>query len=133
VFSVDPGQRVADPEIACLLRGLGQVDRGFGRLKLAEQDRVVASGIGPVVQQAPGDRGDVAVAGFAPAGDPGPDLVDEVVRLDLSAVSSANSSCCWTPRLRGRGTGTKYELSLRPDTIRSVMPSLSNAKCLTGG
>lgn len=50
-----------------------------------------------------------------------------------SAVSSANSGCYWTPRLRGRGTGTKYELGWRPSTIRSVIPALSNAKWQVGG
>src|ERR1022692_4015337 len=52
--------------------------------------------------------------------------------LIWSAVSSPRSSCCWVPRLRGRGTGTKYELSRLCSTTRSVMPSLSKAKCLVG-
>ena len=49
-------ERVLDPGIAVLLGDLGDVDGGFEGLDLAEEELLLAVGIGPVVEQACGGR-----------------------------------------------------------------------------
>jgi hypothetical protein len=80
VLQIEP---VADPDIPRLLRGLGQVDGRLSGLQLAEKHRVVSLGVGPVLQQPPRYRGHIGTAQLPPARNPRPDVVDELVLLDL--------------------------------------------------
>ena len=69
--------------VADLLGGLGQVDRGLGRLDLAEEEAALAFLGAPVVEQVARRRRDVRVLLRPPACDRLADLVDDLVRLLL--------------------------------------------------
>ena len=75
-------QRVLDPGVAVLPGDLGDVDGGFERFDLAEEELLLAVGIGPVVEQARGRRRDADVAALAPERDAATDVVDELVLFD---------------------------------------------------
>ena len=108
---------VADPGVARLLGGLGEVDRGLGGFALREQDRIVALGVGPVLEEAAGGGRDVWVPLLRQMLTRSLTWLTKSFSRILSAVNSANSSSiCW-PRLRGRGTGTKYWLGRRPSPL----------------
>src|SRR5215468_466956 len=83
---------VADPGVAHLLCGLGEVDRGLGGLALDEQDRVVALRVGPVLEKAAGGGRDVRILLLAPDLDAVPAWLTKSFGRILSAVNSAKSS-----------------------------------------
>ena len=60
-------------------RNLGQVDNGFHRLDLAEEQPPLPFRSSPVVQQAPGDGGRVRPPGLPPVGHTFPEVVDQLV------------------------------------------------------
>ena len=73
---------------------LGDVDRRFQRLDLAEEEPAVAVGPLPVLEQAARGAGDARVAALAPVADARADLVDESFsRMRSSVHSVPNSSC----------------------------------------
>ena len=80
---------VLDPGVAVLPSDLGDVDGGFEGLDLAEEQLLLAFGIGPVLEQARRRRRDTDVATLAPHRNPSADVIDESVFLDavLSPVT----------------------------------------------
>ena len=68
---LDPGMGAAGD--------LGQEDGRLERLDLAEEERLLARGVVPVVEEIARDGRDAAVVGAAPGGDVLADPVDEVV------------------------------------------------------
>ena len=58
--------RVLNPGVAVFLRHLGDVDGGFERFVLAEEELLLAVGIGPVGKQACGGGRHADVAALAP-------------------------------------------------------------------
>ncbi len=80
VLGLDAAPEVGMPVAT---RDLGEIDRGFGRLALAEKRRIVAVGARrPMQQQLAGVRGDVGVVPPSPTLDLNADVVDERVDLD---------------------------------------------------
>ena len=57
---------VLDPGVAEFLGDLGEVDDGFQGLDLAEEELLLAVGVGPVAQEARRGRRDADVSAFAP-------------------------------------------------------------------
>ncbi len=69
---------VLDPGLA-VAGNLTEEDRGLEGLDLAEEERLLAAGLGPVGQQVAGDRRDAGVSGAPPGADMLAHAVDEVV------------------------------------------------------
>ena len=65
---------VLDPGVAVLLGDFGDVDGGFEGFDLAEEELLLAVGVGPVLEQARGGRRDADVAALAPERDAAADV-----------------------------------------------------------
>jgi hypothetical protein len=75
------GVHLSQPVPVCLWCDLGQPDRGFHGLDLAEEQAAAAVCRGPVLQKATGDRGHTGMAVPPPDPNSRAYLVDVVVRL----------------------------------------------------
>jgi len=73
---------VRDPLVAVLASYLGGVDSGLDGFDLAEEQRPLALGVRPVVQEFAGGPRDAHMPAASPLLHPGPNAVDELVLLD---------------------------------------------------
>lgn len=74
--------RIFDPGVTILPGDLREVDGGFERFDLAEEQLLLAVGVGPIGEQACRGRRHADMAPLSPQGDAVTDLVDELVFLD---------------------------------------------------
>ena len=109
-------------------RDLGQEDRRLGRFALREDDAVLASRVGPVLEQLAGDRRDAGVLTVpAPLLDVAPDLVDQLVPLAAFAGDVEVDRLLLEPSLPFlpffvTAIGIKDSLGRRPSLISPVGP-----------
>ena len=140
VLGVERLEAGAEVGLAVPPRHLGQVDRRLGRLALAEQHPVLASGVGPVEQQLAGHRGDAVVVAGPPQLDPPRMSLIRELTSRRSPVTSKSMPCCSASPLpvaalpfRPAGTAMNDSLGRRPAFTSPVGPDGPRTKWASGG
>ena len=101
-------ERVLDPGVAVLLGDLGEVDGGFQGLDLAEEELLLAVGVGPVGEQPGGGRRDADVAALAAtARRARGSRLTSLFSSMRSCVHSVSNASCLPPFFLGWAMGTK--------------------------